>query len=95
MDNLRLVIGPAPSELSEPELLAKITARQQLVAAQLQAFREHMSTQVVKPAPKLRAAKAKGSSGVGDVGEFMEELKRLGMTMEEFRAHLAAKKQSN
>lgn len=91
MDNLRFVIGPAPSELTEAELLAKITARQQWVGAQLSAFRERMSA----PQPKERKAtapRASKAAALGTVSEMMKELEALGMTVEEFKQHLAKKK---
>lgn len=94
MDNLRLVIGPAPSELSEEALLAKVTARQRVVSEQLAAFREKMMTRPQKAAPKVRGSR-KAAPGLGDVSEFMAELKRLGLTMDEFKEHLKKRKGGN
>ena len=86
MDNLRLVIGSAPSEMSEEELLRKITLRQGLIGAELAAFREKITGPVVKKKTALRVVGKAESSG--NVTEFMEELKKLGMSMEEFKEQL-------
>lgn len=83
MQNLRKVIGPAPSELSKEELIAKIRKRQEFVGSLLQRFREQAMSPPQRKAkePKGRAQKADGKA----LGELMKELKEMGMTMEEFK----------
>lgn len=85
MDNLILVIGPAPSEMEEGEFLLKLREERQRASRALHAYREMQFA----PKPKAKAKKAKPSSkkkvSKAKLGSLLEEkLAEQGITAEEF-----------
>ena len=87
MENLRRIIGPAPSEMSREELVAKIRKRQEFVGSLLQRFREQ-SASLPPRASKERQSSRKAGGKAGNsaaLGDLMREMKEMGMTMKEFK----------
>lgn len=80
MERLKRLIGLAPSERSESDLLAFVRTRQALVANVLQAFRTRMEGRVL-PAVRAKGPKAKDVS----LGELLKEMKELGITLEDLK----------
>ena len=84
MESLKRIIGPAPSELSKEELIAKIRKRQEFVGALLQRFREQSMSLPPKKVKELRSSRGKASNSAA-LGDLMRELKEAGISMEEFK----------
>lgn len=80
MEKLKRLIGLAPSELSQEDLLQKIKARQELVAGVLQEFRERMSGARGKP-----EAQGKASVEAVELKDLMAQMKEAGLTMEDLK----------
>jgi len=81
MEKLKRLIGLAPSEMLHEELVSFVKKRQAFVAGVLQEFRDRMAGGK-GPAKKGRITVTEDTS---ELKGFLEQLKELGMTMEEFK----------
>jgi len=89
MEKLKRLIGLAPSEMSHEELVNFVKKRQAFVAGMLQEFRDRMA----RGKGPIKKGRTTVTESTFELKGFLEQLKELGMTMEEFkRAMKGAKK---
>jgi hypothetical protein len=87
--NLSLIIGPAPSELPNEELLAKLAAERDRVRRTFVWYRNENQTKVKAKVPKVKAPAA-SSRGKA----LLAQAKALGLSVEDIEKTIAALKSS-
>ncbi|KKL75239.1 hypothetical protein LCGC14_2056870 [marine sediment metagenome] len=86
MNHLPKIIGPAPSELSQEELLAKVRSERSVVSALLIAFRESLV-----PARGKKTRKSGSPTGPTEQ-DILTEMKKLGLSMSDLKEAVKVKK---